>query len=223
MPAIVLHHLNNSRSQRIIWLLEELEIPYEIKFYERQKTMLAPEELKAVHPLGKSPVLTDGDLTLAESGLIIEYLVEKYGNGKFMPTSESLKLRCKYWLHYSEGSLQPNLILKLIFDKIESTRMPFFAKPIAKKIVNTTRSSFINPQLKLHLEYLEAELGENEWFVGNQLSAADFQLSFPLEGAASKGLLEDKPRLKAFVQRVHSMPAYRRALQKGGTYAYASL
>jgi len=223
MSSIVLHHLNNSRSQRILWLLEELELPYEIKFYQRQPSMLAPEELKAVHPLGKSPVLTDGGLTIAESGLIIEYLVEKYGNGRFMPKSEEEILRCKYWLHYSEGSLQPNLLLKLIFDKIESAKVPFFIKPITTRIVNATRDAFINPQLKLHLGYLEAELEKSEWFVGDKLSAADFQLSFPLEAAATVGLLEDKPRLKSFVQRVHSMPAYRRALGKGGNYAYASL
>jgi len=185
--------------------------------------MLAPDELKQIHPLGKSPVITDGDLTIAESGLIIEYLVEKYGNGKFMPTDEKDRIRCKYWLHYTEGSLQPNLLLNLVFDKIDAAKMPFFAKPIANKITNNIRTLFINPQLKLHFDYLEAELENSEWFVGNEISAADFQLSFPLEaGTARKIIGENRPRLLAFVKRIHERPAYQRALKKGGKYIYAA-
>ena len=160
---IIVHHLNNSRSQRVLWLLEELGIEYEIKRYQRdQKTMLAPPELRQVHPLGKSPVVTDGDLTLAESGAIIEYIVERYGNGRLVPAAGTPeKLRYNYWLHYAEGSIQPMLLMKLIFDRIEKAPMPFFARPIAKAISRNTKSSFIDPNIKRHLDYMEAELGKD--------------------------------------------------------------
>src|SRR3984957_3003243 len=180
---IVVHHLNNSRSQRVLWLLEELELEYEVKRYERdRKTMLAPPELKAVHPLGKSPVVTDGDRTLAESGAIVEYLVERHGGGRLVPppgTAE--RLRYTYWLHYAEGSAMPPLLLKLIFDRIETSPMPFFVKPIARGISAKVKGSFIEPQITQHLDYLEGELGKNSWFAGNEFSAADIQMSFPLE------------------------------------------
>ena len=161
---IVVHHLNNSRSQRVLWLLEELGLAYDIKRYERDKTtMLAPPELRQIHPLGKSPVLTDGDLTLAESGAIIEYLVERYGDGCLAPAKElPAYLRYRYWLHYAEGSLMSPLLLKLVFDKMETSSMPFFVKPIAKAIAGQVKSSFIMPQLDVHLDYLEAELGKAE-------------------------------------------------------------
>ncbi len=218
---IVVHHLNNSRSQRVLWLLEELGLAYEIKRYERdKKTMLAPPELRKVHPLGKSPVLTDGDLTLAESGAIIEYLVERYGNGCFAPARElPAYLRYRYWLHYAEGSLMPPLLLKLVFDKIEKAPMPFFVKPIAKAISSKAKSSFIMPQLNTHLDYLEAELGKAQWFVGDEFSAADVQLSFPIEAATARGGLNaSRPRLMGYLQRIHARPAYQRAIERGGEY-----
>lgn len=148
---IVVHHLNNSRSQRILWLLEELGLDYEVKRYERNpKTMLAPPELLRIHPLGKSPVITDGDLTLAESGAIIEYLVERHGNGRLSPAPGTLdKLRYTYWLHYAEGSLQPQLLMKLIFDRVERAPMPFFARPVAKAICRNVRNTFIQPNIDL--------------------------------------------------------------------------
>ncbi|WP_408095508.1 glutathione S-transferase family protein [Peredibacter sp. HCB2-198] len=215
---ITLHHLNNSRSQRILWLLEELGLPYEIKRYQRDKvTMLAPPELKAIHPLGKSPVITDGDLVLAESGAIIEYLVNKYGHDRLRPSSEKEQLRYTYWLHYAEGSAMPLLLLALIFNKIDKSA-PFFIRPIASKITGTVRKMFINPQLKLHFDFMEGELQKNTWFAGHEFSAADIQMSFPVEAAESRGGLEGRPKLKEYLNKIHSRPAYKRALEKGGEY-----
>ena len=219
---ITLHHLNNSRSQRIIWLLEELGLAYEIKRYERDaKTMLAPPELRKIHPLGKSPVITDGDQTMAESGAIIEYLVGTYGAGRLTPPSGTAeRLRYTYWLHFAEGSAMPPLLLKLIFDKIESTPMPFFAKPIAKAISGKVKKSFIEPQISQNLDYMETELATNLWFAGPQFSAADIQMSFPLEAAAARGGLDaSRPKLMAFLKRIHERPAYQQALERGGEYS----
>jgi len=218
---IILHHLNNSRSQRILWLLEELGVPYEIKRYLRDpKTMLAPPELRLVHPLGKSPVITDGELTVAESGAIIEYLADRYGDGKLLPPAGTReRLRCNYWLHYAEGSAMPPLLLKLVLNRVRTAPAPFFVRPIARGIADKVDRTFTDPQLKLHLDYLEAELGAREWFVGDALSAADIQLSFPLEAFAARGGLgSNYPRLDAFLQRIHARPAYRRALERGGEY-----
>ena len=218
---IVVHHLNNSRSQRILWLLEELGLEYDIKHYQRDpKTMLAPPELRQIHPLGKSPVIIDGDLMLAESGAIIEYLVGRYGNGRLVPAAETPeKLRYTYWLHYAEGSMMPPLLMKLIFDRIERAPMPFFAKPVARAIARKTKSSFIEPNINRHLDYMEAELGKTAWFAGPEFTAADIQMSFPLEAAVSRGGLDSKrPKLMAFLDRIHSRPAYRKAIERGGKY-----
>ena len=222
---IVVHHLNNSRSQRVLWLLEELELPYEIKRYKRDpQTMLAPTSLREVHPLGKSPVITDGKLTLAESGAIIEYLIERYGNGRLVPALGTLEhLRYTYWLHYAEGSAMPPLLLKLIFDQIEKNPMPFFVRPIARAIVSRVKSSFIEPQIAQHLDYMEAELGKSTWFTGNELTAADIQMSFPLEAAVARGGLNaSRPKLMAFLNRIHTRPAYQKALERGGAYELLS-
>jgi glutathione S-transferase len=219
---ITVHHLNNSRSQRILWLLEELGLEYGIKRYQRDaKTMLAPPELRQIHALGKSPVVTDADLTLAESGAIIEYLVGRYGNGRLIPAAESPeRLRYTYWLHYAEGSLQPLLLMKLFFDRIEKSPMPFFAKPIAKSISARVKDSFIVPNLERNFDYLEGELGRSTWFAGEEFSAADVQMSFPLEAAVSRGGLDAKrPKLMAFLERIHARPAYRKAIERGGEYA----
>jgi len=222
---ITVHHLNNSRSQRVLWLLEELGIPYEIKRYERDaKTMRAPATLRAVHPLGKSPVVTDGALTLAESGAIIEYLADRYGDGKLAPppgTPE--RLRYTYWLHYAEGSLMPPLLMKLVFNRVAHAPMPFFVRPIARKIAEGAMSAFIGPEIELHLDYLEGELGRNTWFVGGTFTAADVQMSFPLEAAAARGGFgAGRTKLAAFVERIHARPAYKRALERGGPYALMS-
>ncbi len=218
---IVVHHLNNSRSQRILWLLEELDLAYEIRPYQRDPhTMLAPPDLRAVHPLGKSPVITDGDLTIAESGAIVEYLVGRYGNGRLEPPANTLeKLRYTYWLHYAEGSLQPQLLLKLIFDRLERAPMPFFARPIARALARKTKASFIEPNINRNLDYLEAELGKTAWFAGPDFTAADIQMSFPLEAATVRGGLNaSRPKLMAFLERIHARPAYKKAIERGGKY-----
>lgn len=216
---ITLHHLNNSRSQRILWLLEELGLDYEIRRYERnKKTMLAPPELKQVHPLGKSPVITDGDLVIAESGAIIEYLVNKYGHGKLKPTAEKDLIKYSYFLHYSEGSLMPFLLLTLIFNKVESNA-PVLVRPIAKGISGNVKKLFINPNLKTHFDFLEAEIARTGWFAGSDLSAADIQMSFPIEAAESRGVLDNRPNLKAWLMKIHSRSAYKKALEKGGEYS----
>jgi len=219
---LVVHHLDNSRSQRVLWLLEELGTPYEIVFYRRDpKTMLAPPALRAVHPLGKSPVVTDGDLTLVESGAIVEYLADRYGGGRLAPAvGTPARLRYTRWLHYAEGSLMPPLLLKLVFHRVETEKMPFFAKPIAKAIAGKVRQAFIDPQLRLHLDYLEGELEHADWFAGDAFSGADIQMSFPIEAAAARGGLgANRPRLAAWLERIHARAAYRRALERGGPYA----
>jgi glutathione S-transferase len=218
---ITVHHLNNSRSQRILWLLEELELSYEIKRYERDaRTMLAPPSLRKVHPLGKSPVITDGGETLAESGAIIEYLVDRYGAGRLAPAPGTpARLRYAYWLHYAEGSAMPPLLLKLVFDRIESGPMPFFVRPVARAIAGRVKSGFVEPQITRHLDYMEAELGRFRWFAGDEFSAADIQMSFPLEVAIKRaGLDMSRPRLMDFLARIHARPSYLRALERGGKY-----
>jgi glutathione S-transferase len=222
---ITVHHLNNSRSQRVLWLLEELAAPYEIVKYERDpQTMLAPPSLAKVHPLGKSPVITEGGTTVAESGAIVEYLVERHGGGRLVPapgTPERLQYR--YWLHFAEGSAMPPLLLKLIFERIKVTPMPFFAKPIAKAIANKVLATMVDPNLKRQLDFMEGELGRSGWFAGSEFSAADIQMSFPVEAAAQRaGLDAGRPRLMAFLQRIHARPAYQRALERGGPYSFAN-
>ena len=218
---IIVHHLNNSRSQRVLWLLEELGVAYDIKRYQRDaQTMLAPPSLRAVHPLGKSPVITDGELTIAESGAIVEYLVDRYGAGRLVPAPGTPeRLRYTYWLHYAEGSAMPPLLLKLIFDRIETGPMPFFVRPVARAIARRANSSFIGPNIARHLEYMEAELGKSEWFAGSEFTAADVQMSFPLEAAAARGGLDaSRPKLMAFLERIHARHAYKRAIERGGSY-----
>jgi glutathione S-transferase len=220
---LVVHHLNNSRSQRVLWLLEELGVPYEVTRYERDaKTMLAPPELLAVHPLGKSPVIVDGGFTVAESGAIIEYLVDRYGNGRLIPPAGGAeRLRYTYWLHYAEGSLMPPLVMKLVFDRIATNPTPWPISAIARRIAGTVQSSFVAPNLKRHLDYLEGELRARTWFAGAEFTAADVQMSFPLEAAVSRaGLNASRPRLTAFLDRIHARDAYKRALQRGGPYSY---
>ena len=218
---LTVHHLNNSRSQRVLWLLEELEVPYELVRYERDaKTMLAPPELRDVHPLGKSPVISDDGEVVAESGAIIEYLADRYGQGKLIPAPGTAeRRRATYWLHYAEGTLMPPLVMSLVFSKVRSAPMPFFAKPIAHGIADKVMGSFVTPNVIANLDFLEAELGKSTWFGGESFGVSDIQLSFPLEAAASRGGLDaTRPRLMAFLDRIHGRPAYQRALEKGGPY-----
>ena len=216
---IIVHHLNNSRSQRILWMLEELGVPYEVKRYEREPSMQAPASLRAVHPLGKAPVITDGDRTLAESGAILEYLVDTYGNGRFRPaTGTPDKINYTYFLHYAEGSLMPLLLMKLIFSRIPS-RLPFFMKPVGRAIAKGANTTLLDPQIGSHFMFLESELGKREWFAGADFTAADIQMSFPLEAAAARApMVRQMPKLSAFLDRIHARPAYQRALEKGGAY-----
>ena len=220
---ITVHHLNDSRSQRVLWLLEELGLTYEVKRYQRDaKTMLAPPELKAIHPLGKSPVLDDGDLRVAETGAIIEYLLEAHpGSGLRPAPNTPAGRRYTYWLHYAEGSAMTPLLLKLIFSQIPK-RAPLLARPVISGMARKVDATLIAPQIKAHTEYWEAELARSEWFAGDAFSAADIMMSFPVEAAGSRvGYGADKPRLKAFLQRIHGRPAYQRALERGGPYSYA--
>ena len=217
---ITVHHLNNSRSQRILWLLEELGLPYEVKRYQRDaRTMLAPPELKAVHPLGKSPVIDDDGTVVAESGNIIGYVVDRHGGGRLAPLAGTpQRLRYNYWLHYAEGSAMTPLLLKLIFGRIGSAPMPFFAKPVARGIVAKVTGEFIDPQLKLHFDYIESELDRHAWFAGDAFSAADIQMSFPLEAASTRAASAVGRKSRAFLDRIHARPAYQAALAKGGKY-----
>ena len=218
---IIVHHLNNSRSQRVLWLLEELGIEYEVKRYERdRKTMLAPAALRAIHPLGKSPVISDGDQVVAESGAIIEYLIERHGQGRLKPPAGSRdQLRFTYWLHYAEGSAMSPLLLALIFGRLPRAPMPFFVRPIVKRLSEGVLNTLVRPQLTTHLDFMESELGKSTWFAGEEFSAADIQMSFVAEAAASRaGLDAGRPNLWNYLQRIHARPAYQRALEVGGPY-----
>nr|WP_281421896.1 glutathione S-transferase [Stakelama flava] len=210
MPVtITVHHLENSRSQRILWMLEELGLDYSVKRYERNtKTMLAPAELKRVHPLGKSPVIDDDGQVVAETGAIVEYLVEK-ADGRLGPLGhrESV-LRWRYFLHYAEASLMPPLLVKLVLG-----RVPLFGKAAQKRI---------QPMIDVHLDYVESELASRPWFAGEEMTAADIMMSFPLEAARGRaGLDKDRPATIAWLEKIHARPAYRAALERGGPYAYA--
>jgi glutathione S-transferase len=213
---IIVHHLENSRSQRVLWMLEELGLPYEIKRYERnKKTMLAPPELKQVHPLGKSPVIEDtadgidgGNRVIAETGAIVEYLVDKADGRLGAPANRAGALDYRYWLHYAEGSLMPPLLLKLVL-----ARVPLFGKSVTKRI---------QPWIETHLDFIESHLATRPWFTGDAMTAADVMMSFPLEAARSRGGLDaSRPATIAWLDKVHALPAYQTALRKGGPYAYA--
>lgn len=216
---ITVHHLENSRSQRVLWLLEELGVDYDIKRYERdKKTSLAPPELKAVHPLGKSPVITDGDLTIAESGAITEYLIDVYGDGQFKPKpgTEAAR-RNSYWMHYAEGTLMPLMVMTLIFNRVEQA--PLLVRPIAKAISGQVKKAYLSPNTNNNLAFIENELAEHTWFSGEDITGADFQMIFPLEAAATRAEMGSKyPNIKAYVDRVHARPAYKRGLERGGPY-----
>ena len=210
--TIIVHHLENSRSQRILWMLEELSLPYEVKRYERDKaTMLAPPDLKRIHPLGKSPVIQDtddGDRVVAETGAIVEYLVDKADGRLGAPASRDGALAYRFWVHYAEGSMMPPLLLKLVL-----ARIPVLGKSATKRI---------QPMIDVHLDFVEAELAKRAWFAGDVMTAADVMMSFPLEAARSRGGLdESRPATIAWLEKVHARPAYQAALAAGGPYAYA--
>jgi glutathione S-transferase len=220
---ITVHHLNNSRSQRVLWLLEELGVRYEVKRYERdKKTMLAPRELKDVHPLGKSPVLTENGKTIAETGAIVEYVIERHGQGRLIPApGTDERLRYTYWLHYAEGSAMSPLLLKLVF-----TRMPLSApglmRGLVANIAKQGEARVADPQIAMHADYWDNELSRAEWFAGPEFTAADIMMSFPLEAAAARAGAKSRPMIKAFLDRIHARPAYQAALKTGGPYDYAT-
>lgn len=217
---ITVHHLNNSRSQRVLWLLEELGLPYEIVRYQRDaRTMLAPPALRAVHPLGKSPVITDGEITVAESGAIVDYLLERYGEGRLQPPPGTpAQLRYRYWMHYAEGSLMPLLVMSLIMSRI-APGTPAPLRPLARMIVGGVHKGFLGPNLATHLGWVDDELARHPWFAGEDFSAADIQMSFACEAAAARGGPGARyPHIAAFLERIHARPAYRRALDRGGPY-----
>lgn len=220
---IIVHHLENSRSQRVLWLLEELGQAYEVKRYERHpQTNLGPPELYAVHPLGKSPVITDGDVTVAETGAIFEYLIDTYGQGTGLKPDAGTQAGrdYTYWLHYAEGSAMTNLLLKLVFSRVPDNA-PFLIKPIAKGISSKVESSFIDPRIAEHAQWWNRSLEATGHFVGDHLTGADIMMSFPLEAAASRADMSQLPHIKPFVDRMQARPAYKTALERGGPYAYA--
>ena len=222
---LTVHHLENSRSQRILWLLEELGVKYEIKRYERDKeTNLAPKELLDVHPLGKSPIITDGDVTVAETGAIIEYVMDEHANGNLRPADDDASRRAyTYWMHYAEGTIMPLMVMSLIFTRIETSPMPFFIKPVAKGIVGKVREGYLGPNIDRNLAFIESTLAQSEWFTGDRMTAADIMMSFPLEAAATRtDLVANYPHMKKFLEKIGSLPAYQRALERGGPYDYAA-
>lgn len=222
---ITVHHLENSRSQRVLWLLEELGCEYEIKRYERDpKTSLAPAELKAVHPLGKSPVISDGDTVVAESGAIVEYLVDRFGGSSMRPEADTPEyLQYRYWLHYAEGTLAPLLVMSLIFRRIETAPMPFFIRPIAKGISAKVKQSYLGPNLDANLQFMEQHLQAHAWFAGDSFTAADVMMSFGLEAAATRsGMQQNYPALAKMLHTMQARPAYQRALERGGPYSLMS-
>jgi len=221
---IIVHHLENSRSQRVLWLLEELGLPYQVKRYERdKKTNLAPKDLLKVHPLGKSPVIEDNGAIIAETGAIIEHIVDNYGQGRLVPPRGGDDYRrYKYWIHAAEGSYMPPLVLALFLNRMETAKMPFFAKPIARKLTQGVRDAYLTHTTKALFDYLDAEIARGEWLAGKEFSAADIIMSFPAEASLQRAdAAKSAKNLKSYVDRLHARPAYKRALEKGGPYAYA--
>jgi glutathione S-transferase len=219
---ITVHHLEYSRSQRVLWLLEELGVPYEVKTYKRNpKTKMAPAELKAIHPLGKSPVITVDGQVVAESGAIIEYLLDRYDpQNKLRPAPGTPeRLQFTYWLHYAEGSLMPPLLVALIFGEVQKAKLPFFVKPIVHGIVGQVRKAYIGPQVKLHYDFMEQELQKRPWFAGDKFTAADIQMSYPVDAGLSRGTSgQDYPKIQDFVRRIKERPAWKKAEAKVGDF-----
>lgn len=221
---IIVHHLEDSRSQRVLWLLEELGTPYEVKRYDRDpETGLGPKALYDIHPLGKSPVITDGNITVAETGAIFEYLVDSYGRTSGLKPAQGTQAArdYTYWLHYAEGSAMTNLLLKLVFSKLPE-RAPMLARPLVKGISGTAQKSFIDPRIQEHAAWWNKSLGETGHFAGDTFTAADIMMSFPLEAGAVRGDFGDLPHVKAFLEKMQARPAYKSALERGGPYAYSS-
>ena len=221
---LTLHHLNNSRSQRILWLLEELGVEYKIERYQRDSvTNLAPDSLRAVHPLGRSPVLSTPNGAIAESGAIIEYLIHNHSETHFKtPTEPEALQQYWFWLHFAEGSLMPPLVANLVLEKArQKGSKPFFIKPITNKLVDGILNAYYGPNLAQSLRYVESYLSKSDWFAGDAPTGADVQMIFPLESLVASGRAKDFAAIQSYVKRVHAREAYKAALEKGGEYAYA--
>lgn len=219
---ITIHYLDNSRAHRIVWLLEELGLDYDIKQYRRSADMRAPKSLKAVHPLGKSPVIEDGGRVIAETGAIIEYLTGKYDKGgRLVPEGEDERLRYTYYLHYAEGSAMPLLVLKLVFDRMPAG-VPFLIRPVARVISSAAKSRLIAPQVNDHVGLWESELSRDGFFAGAEFSAADIMMSYPVEAGMRRLDYEGKREATTtWLAAIRARPAYQRALERGGAYALA--
>jgi len=216
---LTVHHLNQSRSQRVIWAVEELALPYQIVRYQREKTMMAPPSLKKVHPLGKSPVVEDNGLIVAESGAILEYLQETYDlTSQLKPQSPEQKLQYRFWLHYAEGSLMPILLMKLVFNSLGKPPVPFGLRTLGKGLGKGVQKAWLNPQLETHARFIEAHLSENSWFAGDRLSMADIQMSFPIFALLARGGIDNLPHTQAWKKKVEMRPAWQRAIQQGGPF-----
>jgi len=214
---ITVHHLDNSRSQRVLWLLEELEVPYQIKRYQRENSMLAPAELKKVHPLGKSPVITDDNRVIAESGAILEYLAERYDSEYRLKLSDEEEvLQSRYWLHYAEGSLMPLLVMKLIFSRMGKPPVPWLMRPIGAAFGKGVQKAYLDKQIVTHQQFIEQHLAKNPWFAGQNFSIADVQMSFPLQALTTRGSLTPTPHTKAWLDKIQTRAAWQRAIQQGG-------
>jgi glutathione S-transferase len=217
---ITVHHLDNSRSQRVLWLLEELSLEYTVVPYVRDPaTRRAPEALRRAHPLGKAPVVATDGLVLAESGAIIEYLLDRHDGGTLRPPAGTDARRAfTYWLHYAEGSAMPQLLLRAVFDGIETGPLPLLIRPLARALARGVKRVVVAPQLMLHLDHMEAAVAGAGWFAGDAFSAADIQMSFPVQAASSLGLLEGRPALADWQARVESRPAWLRGVARGGAF-----
>ncbi|AOT45211.1 glutathione S-transferase family protein [Enterobacter ludwigii] len=214
---LTVHHLNQSRSHRVIWALEELSLPYEIVRYQREKSMLAPESLKKVHPLGKSPVIEDNGLILAESGAILEYLQETYDpESQLKPLDPAHKVQYRFWLHYAEGSLMPLLLMKLVFSSLGKPPVPFGIRTLGKALGQGVQKAYLNRQLETHARFIESHLAENSWFAGDALSMADIQMSFPIFALLARGGIDNLPHTQAWKKKVESSPGWQKTLEQGG-------
>jgi len=218
---IIVHYLENSRAHRALWLLEELGLDYEIRTYKRGPDLRAPAALKEVHPLGKSPIIEDDGVIVAESGAITSYLLDKFGDGRLVPDSDEGKLRHTYWLHYAEGSAMPPLLMKLIFDAIPKL-VPFFIRPFATVISKGVTAKLIGPQLDSHLAFWEMELSRDGYFAGSKFSAADIMMSFPVEAGLSRMTVKGETgSIATWLEAIRSREGYKRALERGGAYAFS--
>ncbi len=220
---ITVHHLNQSRSQRIIWLLEELGLDYQVKQYSRDaETSLAPESLRQIHPLGKSPVIDDDGRVVAETGTIIEYVINRHGGGRMRPEAGSdAEIDYLYWMHFAEGTMMPPMVMALVLGRLTEAKVPFFAKPVVKKVEAQLRAVMVDRHLPAQFKLVENHLVGQNFLAGDSLTGADIMMSFPLEAAVIRtGIGADHPNIAAYVKRIHDRPAYRAALAKGGPYDF---